>query len=68
MRLSLALFVFVALTIEKAAQDIYSAEDNDGKCTILDSDDYRTTVETNNESYNRKGMDISEEVRYFGQR
>ena len=68
MRLSLALFVAVTLTIEKAAQNIYSAEDNDGKCTILDSHDYRTTLEVNNESDNPKGTDISQEVLYFGQR
>ena len=62
MRLSLALFVFVTLTVEKAAQNIYSAEDNDGKCIILDSDDYGTALEVNNESYNPKGMDISHQV------
>ncbi|KAL9968115.1 hypothetical protein ACROYT_G026447 [Oculina patagonica] len=54
MRLSLALFVAVALTIEKSSQDIYSDEDHDGKCTILASDDYHTTLEVNNENNNPK--------------
>lgn len=62
MRLSLALFVVVALTIEKSSQDIYSDEDHDGKCTILASEDYHTTLEVNNENNNPKGTDISRKL------
>lgn len=59
MRLSLAFFVVVALTIEKSSQDIYSDENHDGKCTILASDDYDTTLKVNNENNNPKGTNIS---------
>ncbi len=62
MRLTLALFVVVALTIENSSQDIYSDEDHDGKCTILASDDYHTTLEVNNENNNPKGTDISRKL------
>ena len=62
MRLYLELFVVVALGIEGAYQDIFSDEDHDGKCTILNSGDYQATVEMNNESYKPKGTDISRKM------